>query len=95
GLKSSLGFYVAFLRSFSRTVFPEIREAFEQFVPDSDWSIVEQARVRGRGRVIEMVDSLIAIHETGRDRGTDWARDEIIAALIEPLGIPSASRGIH
>ncbi len=52
GLKSSLGFYVAFLRSFSRMVFPEIRQAFKRFVPNGDWFIIEQARDQGRNRVL-------------------------------------------
>ena len=95
GLQSSLGFYVAFLRSFSRMVFPEIRQAFERFVPEPDWSIIEQARRQGRKRVLGLARELAAIHEAGRDRGSDWARDEIIVRIIEPLGISSASRGIH
>jgi hypothetical protein len=90
GLKSSLGFYVAFLGSFTRMVFPEIREAFGRFTGCCDWSIIEQAREQGRSRVLNIARSLIEIHETGRSHGVDWAREQIVSTLIEPLGFPAA-----
>jgi len=43
----------------------------------------------------QLAQALIELHEDGRRRGVDWAREQIVATLIEPLGIPSASRGIH
>lgn len=91
GLKSSMGFYVAFLRSFARMVFPEILEAFGRFTACCDWTIIEQARDQGRSRVLGIAWSLIEIHEAGRRHGINWARDKIVSTLIEPLGIPVAT----
>jgi hypothetical protein len=95
GLKGSLGFFVALMRSFMRMVFPEILEAFTQFLASGDWAVIEKARKRGHTKALGLAEALIALHEEGRRRGADWARKEIVAKLMEPLGIPSAARGIH
>lgn len=95
GLKSSLGFFVALMRSFMRKVFPEVLVAFAQFMESEDWAVIEEARRRGHTKALGLAEALIALHEEGRRRGTDWARKEIAARLIEPLGIPSASRGVQ
>jgi hypothetical protein len=94
-LKSSLGFFVALMRSFTRLVFPEILEGFAQFTAGGDWAVIEEARRRGRAKALGLAQALIELHEGGRRRGVDWAREQIVATLIEPLGIRSASRGIH
>jgi hypothetical protein len=41
---SSLGFYLTFLDGLRQKLFPEIRNAWQLFVADRDWSHIEQAR---------------------------------------------------
>jgi hypothetical protein len=85
--KSSLAFYVSFLRPFTREFFPEMRQAFNEFRPRGDWSLIENARRKGYERGHRNALALIELHEAGRTRGTDWAKDQILSQLIEPLGI--------
>lgn len=87
-IASSLGFYVACIRPFTRAVFPEIAEAFRRFRLTDDWSVIDQARVSGHARAASFARQLAEIHEAGRGRAAEWALSEIQSRLISPLGIP-------
>lgn len=90
-IKSSLGFYISFLRPFTRLLFPEIIKAFALFMANGeDWAIIEEARAQGHAKATDHALTLIALHEASRDRGEEWAKSQIISKLIEPLGILSA-----
>lgn len=90
-LESSMGFYIAFMSPFMRIMFPDIELAFKVLQERRDWSAVEEARVQGLARAHRNARSMIAIHEEGRLRGQDWAREEIISKLIRPTG----ALGLH
>jgi hypothetical protein len=92
-IKSSLGFYVAFLRPFTKLMFPELPKAFEQFRENSeDWSIIEEARSQGYSKIHDQALALIELHEAGRDGEHETAKRHIISTLIEPLGILAACK---
>ncbi len=91
-IHSSLGFYVSFMRPFTRAVFPEMVEAFREFRLSGDWSLIEAARSTGHAKAQASAMQLTAIHAAGRKRPSAWAKSEIMSRLIEPLGIGSASR---
>ena len=88
---SSLGFYVAFMRPFTRAAFPEIVEAFRQFRQTHRWSVIEQARASGHAKAAAFAGQLVEIHEAGRERSPEWAIAEIQSRLISPLGIPGGT----
>lgn len=90
-LAASLGFFVAFLRPFTRAVFPEMVEAFSRFRPTGSWGLIEAARASGHARAASFARQLVEIHEAGRGRAPDWAIAEIQARLISPLGIPGGT----
>ncbi len=90
-ISSSLGFYVAFMRPFTRAAFPEIIEAFRQFRQSHRWSAIEQARASGHAKATSFAGELVEIHEAGRERPLEWAMAEIQARLISPLGIPGGT----
>jgi len=90
-IHSSLGFYVAFMRPFTRAVFPEIIEAFRQFRLTGDWSVIEAARSSGHAKAESYAVQLVEIHEAGRKQSTEWTRSQILSRLIEPLGILSTA----
>ncbi len=92
-IKSSLGFYVAGARPFTRLLFPEIRDAFERFMPVEDWSIIEEARIMGQGNGKRWAKILVDIHRLGKEHGAAWARERIMEELIHPLGIGGPGRG--
>jgi len=87
---SSLGFYVVFMRPFTRLLAPEVLEAFQEFHQDGDWSMVEQARRKVYARTQSKAMVLINLHREGKQRGNEWAKARILAELIEPLGFLEA-----
>lgn len=88
--RSSLGFYISFMRPFSKVLFPEAAEVFRDFRANGDWSVVGAAREKCYARAHGSALELIRLHLEGRRRGIEWARSQILANLIEPLGILSA-----
>lgn len=86
-LKSSIAFYVSFLRPFTRAVFPEISLAFRRFTTSGDWGEIERAKELGHSWAESRAVALLELHEAGMRHGVDWARARIISDLIEPLGV--------
>lgn len=89
-IHSSLGFYISFMRPFTRAVFPEIVQAFRDFRLNGDWRLIETARSHGQEKARDYARRLAAIHEAGRRHSAGWAKAQIISSLIEPLGISGA-----
>ncbi len=87
-IESTLGFYVAFLRSFTRILFPEIRMAFSTFRENRNWDRVDEARRQGYSRALRYAEALLEIQDEAAEKGTDWGLAQIKKQLIEPLGIP-------
>jgi hypothetical protein len=90
--KSSLAFYVAFLRPFSRAVYPEMLEAFPRFLTNEDWSAIEETRHAGHIKAQGLARQLTEIHERGRRQTREWSQHQITTTILEPLGISGASR---
>jgi hypothetical protein len=85
--ESSLGFYVAFQRALSRTVFPEIREAFFRFRQTGDWGLIDAARESGRQNLLRHAAALTRLHRESEPLGSERARERIIVEILQPLGI--------
>jgi hypothetical protein len=92
-IESSLGFYVAFQRAISRTVFPEIREAFRRFRQIGDWGLIEAAREAGRKNMLHHLAVLTRVHSESSASGTDAARERILSEILQPLGIVKSGGG--
>jgi len=90
---STLGFYVAFMRPFTRAVFPEITEAFRQFRLAEQWAVIDEARSNGYAKAASLARQLVEIHEKGSGKPPEWAIAEIQERLITPLGIPGTALG--
>lgn len=91
--KSSFGFYLAFMRPFMRTVFPEAHAAFCRFKTDGDWSRIEAIREAGHEKAHRLAHALIRLHRSGTGDNAEEIRDRIVSELIEPLGIKGPIRG--
>lgn len=89
---ASLGLYVSLIRPFSRVLFPDLRDAFEQFMVEGDWARIEAARQHGYTMAHRLALRLLELHEGARGNGTQWAKDRITKDLIEPLGIFNSSK---
>jgi len=90
--RASLGFYWVFTSAFTRHFLPELKEGFREFLRTGEWGPVEGVRLAGREKARRSARLLVEIHEEGRERGAEWARDRIFATLLEPLGIERGSR---
>ena len=93
--KSSLGFYVSFIRPFTREFFPEMRPAFKEFKETENWDIVEEARRKGYDRARQNALALMELHASRRNHSIEWVKDQIFSKLIEPLGILRGSKDRH
>lgn len=89
-IDSSLGFYVAFLRSFSRLLFPEIRIAFSSYKEARNWNRIEEARRQGYQRGRRYADAMLEIQEEAVTKGAEWGLSQMKRQLIEPLGLTLA-----
>ncbi len=85
--RSALAFYVAFLRPFTRLMFPEILKAFHRFQKSQDWRLIETARRQGKQKFHEKAAILVALHQEHHPTGIDRARDKILEHCIAPLGL--------
>jgi hypothetical protein len=85
---ASLGFYVACLDGLRKTLFPEILEAFHEFMEKEDWHTVEEAVSTCRTRVMGYAQTLSDIFQAAKKRDKmRWAEDQIEKTLLRPLGI--------
>lgn len=74
-----LNFYMVFFNGIRREVFPEMGDAFRGFAEDSDWSLLEEARVRGHRRAVGLRDFVL---ESWNKEGVDRLGPAIKQRLI-------------
>jgi hypothetical protein len=85
--KSSLGFYLTFLDGLRKVLFPEIQDAFLQFMDCNDWRIIERATNIGRLRNIERATTLLEICGQFDIVSPSAVRQQIEQKLLAPLGL--------
>ncbi|MCL0040318.1 hypothetical protein M1N02_02525 [Thermodesulfovibrionales bacterium] len=59
--------YMVFLDKARKGIFPEIKNAFQQFTETDEWSLIENARVAGYERAIEFRDTILKLWEEDRE----------------------------
>ena len=75
---ASLAFYVAFLESFTKVLFPQITEAFQTFTQKRDWELIEKAAAKGYDNAKSRAEAIIGIYQTGREKNDmKWVENEI------------------
>jgi len=75
---SSLAFYVAFLESFTKTLFPQINEAFKDFTQTRDWEVIKQAVAVGYDAAKSRAEAIIGVYRTGKQKNDmKWVENEI------------------
>ena len=75
---ASLAFYVAFLESFSKVLFPQIVEAFQNFTQVRDWELIEKAVADGYDSAKSRAQEIIGVYRTGREKDDmKWVENEI------------------
>jgi len=75
---SSLAFYVAFLESFTKTLFPQIIAAFQNFTQTRNWKVIEQAKAVGYDAAKSRAEVIIGIYRSGKQKNDmKWVEIEI------------------
>lgn len=89
---ASLAFYVAFLDGLIKELFPEIIQAFREFIPSKNWQTITQAVTCGHNTAKHHAETISRIYRDGKQKNNmKWAEDEIVKRFLEPLGI----KGTH
>jgi len=75
---SSLAFYVAFLESFTKALFPQIIEAFKDFSQTRNWEVIEKATAVGYDAAKSRAEVIIGIYRSGKQKNDmKWVELEI------------------
>lgn len=75
---ASLAFYVAFLESFTKILFPQIIDAFPKFTQTRNWELIEEAMTEGYQSAKSRAEAIVAIYRIGREKNDmRWVEDEI------------------
>jgi len=77
--------YVSALDGVPKLLFPQIREAFDQFLVHEDWQLIETARKNGYERARSRALHLIELFKQTEQKGPEKVRKEIESTLISPL----------
>lgn len=85
--RAALAFYVAFLRPFTRLLFPEILTAFSAFRKSGRWELIENTRRTAKEKFHDRATRLAGLHQQRHEKGVEWARESILKECIAPLGI--------
>jgi hypothetical protein len=84
----SLALYVAFLDGLRKQLFPELNEAFREFVGTGNWGVIQDARLRGYDTARRHAEVITRLYRQGAERhDMAWAQKQIEEQLLVPLGI--------
>jgi len=83
---ASLGFYVAFMDSLTKKLFPDILKAFDTFTQDQNWECVKKAVTAGYATACQYAESICSFFEEGKQKDDkNWVENSLTKHLIEPL----------
>ncbi|MBF0528286.1 MAG: hypothetical protein HQK55_03230 [Deltaproteobacteria bacterium] len=83
---ASLALYLGRLEGLPQRLFPEIHPAFERFLTDRNWQIVEEVRRTAWDRFVGMAQDMVALVEESADRA-DWLSEQVEARFFKPWGL--------
>jgi len=67
---AGISFFTAFFDGIRKEIFPEIRDAFQQFVESGEWSVLEDARKTGYHRAERLQAETVALWKKKKDMAT-------------------------
>lgn len=75
---AALGFYVAFRNGFSQGLSRKLICAFDSFLANGDWNLIQSASRQDRDSAIAFTRQVTQLYQTGQqDQGLKWARKAI------------------
>ncbi|MCB2184639.1 MAG: hypothetical protein KQH63_21660 [Desulfobulbaceae bacterium] len=84
---TSLAFYVGFLDGLRKVLFPEIIEAFPQFLQSKDWNIIEDASERCRKKNLKLADTMCDIAKLIGHQPHSLIQERFNKEILCPLGL--------
>ena len=84
---SSLGLYLCLAEPLARSLFPEIKPAFDRIKSGQGWGLLEETRQAGYLRAKDLAGQLAGLHLEGRHKGRDWMQSQVDKLFIRPLGL--------
>jgi len=90
--ETSLSFYIGFLDGLRKMLFPEIFEAFNTFLINSDWQVVEQAREICRKRNLALALKVKTIAGDIGIKPDEDVQKAFHSQIVEPLGLDIPDR---
>lgn len=82
----ALGFYVSLLNGFKKLVFPEIKEAFGEFMENQDWGIMDDVRKEGLERARDYSVRIRETHRITMPKGIEYSQNAMVKEFLKPLG---------
>ena len=83
---AGLGLYAAFLDGMPKALFPELREAFNNFTKTRNWRIIEDATAAGFRRAKNYTSEMIQIFQAAKKKQQmQWAKNEIEKRLLDKI----------
>ncbi|UCB50411.1 MAG: hypothetical protein JSW56_05945, partial [Deltaproteobacteria bacterium] len=80
--------HVAFLDGLRKELFPELKEAFQEFTETHNWQVIEQAISSGYTRAKSYAETMGRIFREGKQKNDmKWVEVEMEKQLFSPLGM--------
>jgi len=84
---TSLSFYIGFLDGLRKNMFPEIFSAWQDFLVQKDWQIIEHARSVCRQRNMDLAEKVREISLNLGEMPLEKVEKSFTREIIEPLGL--------
>ncbi|GAB4337406.1 MAG: hypothetical protein Kow0089_08610 [Desulfobulbaceae bacterium] len=84
---ASLGLYVGLLAGLRRVLFPQIGEAFEEFLRNGDWRVIEQARQSCRDNSLRLAEKIRALAADLGGGDDEQVKMRFHDEVLRPLGL--------
>jgi hypothetical protein len=83
---AGLGFYAAFLDGMLKELFPQLRNAFNDFTRTRNWRIIKDVAVEAHLCAKKAVSEMMDIFEAGKEKKKpQWARETIEKRLLAKI----------
>lgn len=78
--RGALGLLIAQMEGFQKVLFPEIKQAYAEFIKDGNWDVIEKVRKAGHTRFISEREKVVEIFKnSGGKNFTEHLRKAILA----------------
>ena len=85
--QTSLSFYVGFLDGMRKELFPEIINAWNDFNTSTDWHVIEQAREKGRARLLKLAETVRKLADEIGESPDELIQQQFNVRVLAPLGL--------